>query len=224
MAPLDNSLETLKIFLTSLGKYRTSVNLTVYPPCRLIFTVTYRSQFIFFPFTTVTSILRPSILSCFSLFMWYAMMHCCLPDILWGVLPCHSLGIFHRIRPLKLLSTSYSFSFFLYQQSAALWTFPHSCYILWWIKVFCYFLFLFPLFSFPQKSSSLSPYLPHLLHVILKNSLLCFFFSPYFSDRNFSLWSCLLVYCLLFPYNYVLQNQRIYFLGSLYAIFEMLTL
>ena len=102
MAPFDISLETLKIFLTSWCKYRTSVNLTVYPPCRLLFTVTYISHFIFFPFTTVTSILRSSTFSCFSLFMWYAMMHCCLPDILWGVLPCHSLGIFHRIRILKI--------------------------------------------------------------------------------------------------------------------------
>ena len=35
MAPFNISLETLKIFLTSWVRYRTSVNLTVYPPWRL---------------------------------------------------------------------------------------------------------------------------------------------------------------------------------------------
>ena len=40
--------------------------------------------------------------SCFSSCMWYAMMHCCLPDILLGILPCHSLKLLHIIWPLTI--------------------------------------------------------------------------------------------------------------------------
>ena len=150
MAPFDISLETLKIFLTYWANYRTSVNLTVYPSCKLIFTVTYISHFIFFPFTTITSILHYSMFSCFSSCMWYAMMHWCLPNILLGILPCHSLELLHIIQPLQICCQHHilSLSSFTNNQPPC-GPFFHSCYILCWIKVFCYSCFCFLYFHFP---------------------------------------------------------------------------
>ena len=54
MATFDMVLEELKIFLTTFITYRTPVNLTIYPPYRFIFTVSFSSHFIFWPFLTVT--------------------------------------------------------------------------------------------------------------------------------------------------------------------------
>ena len=65
------SLEALNTFLTAWGTYRTSVNLTVYPHWSFIFAVPFRSQFILWKFTTVTSIFNYSILVI--LFFMYVM-------------------------------------------------------------------------------------------------------------------------------------------------------
>ena len=148
MAPFYISLETLNIFLTSWGNHRTSAYLTVSPPCRLLFTVIYASHFIFFPFTTDTSILHSSILSYFSLCMWCVMIHCCLPDILWGILPCHYLILLHIIWPLSICCQHHLISISSFIKNKPLCgPFFHSCYILWWIKVFCWYFYFLILIS-----------------------------------------------------------------------------
>ena len=177
MDPFNISLEMLKRFLTSWVKYRTSVRLTVSPPFRLIFTLTYRSHFIFFPFTTVTSILNSSMFLCF--FFVYVM---CNDALLYTrhYLGYYSLSLFEtspqNMAPTNMLSTSSSFSFLLYQPSTTLYSFSHNFLHSLLNQGFLLFLFLFPLLSFPQKSDALWSYLPHLLHMPLKNLFLSLLF------------------------------------------------
>ena len=139
-------------------------------------------------------------------------------------LGCYFLSLFEtslqNMSSTNMLSTSSSFSFFLYHQSTNLWSFFPKLLLSLLNKCFLLFFFWFPLFSFPQKSDALWPYLPHLLHLLRMNLHLCFFLSPEFSHRNFSLGTFL--YCIFSLPNYVFQNQIIYFLGSLYAIFDKL--
>ena len=82
--------------------------------------------------------------------MWYAMIHCCLPDILWGILPCHYLILLHIIWPLSICCQHHLISISSFTNNKPLCgPFFHSCYILWWIKVFCWY-FLFPYSHFPK--------------------------------------------------------------------------
>ena len=103
-------------------------------------------------------------------------MQCCLLDIIWGVLPCHSLRLFHRIWPLQICCQhhiNYLSSCTNNQPPCG----PFSTVVAFSDKSrFSVILVFPPLSSFPQKSDALWPYLPHLLHVSLKNLLLCFSF------------------------------------------------
>ena len=116
------------------------------------------------------------------------MMHCCLPGILWGVLPCHSSRLLYRICTMQISFQHHFISLSSCNNNQPPYgPFFHSCCILCWIKVFCYSCFCLFLFSFPQKSDALWPYLTHLLHVPLKKSLLFFSFLRILVIEN-SLW------------------------------------
>ena len=108
--------------------------------------------------------------------MWCAIMQWCLLDIIWGVLPCHSLRLLHRICPLKICCQHH----LIYLSSCTNNQPPCGPFFtvvsLYDETRFSVILVFSPLSSFPQKSDALWPYLPHLLHVSLKNLLLCFSF------------------------------------------------
>ena len=111
VATFDKILKTTRRFLTTWVMYRTSFNLIVYPPCSLIFTVPLSSHFIFWPFTTITSIFHYSMLV--KLFFVYVM---------WNYAPLHpndssrySLLLLsetspQNVEPTNRLSMSFSFS------------------------------------------------------------------------------------------------------------------
>ena len=148
--PLYSSLGTLKIFLTGWGTYITSVQLTIYPPCSFIFTVPFRSHFIFWPFPTVTSILNHLILVIF--FFVYVICN----DAMLS--PNHSMRSSllslsetspQNVAPTNRFSTSSSFCLLFNQQSTTLWSFSPQFYILCWNVVFCYYCFCFFYFRFP---------------------------------------------------------------------------
>ena len=223
VAPFDIILETLKIFLTAWDTYRTSLDLTVSPTCSFIFTVNLRSHFNFCPFFNVTSILHSSILVMFYSCMWYEMTHHCIPTGLQGLLPCHFTRLVYRMCPVQRVCRRHLLS-------SSSWTNNQPPYIIF-SKVVTFsaevgfsviIIFLFPLFSPLHKYDALLSYLPLLLHVPLKNLLLCCFLSPVFSARTFYSGSCFS--CFLFLPNYFFQNQLISFLRSLYSIFYMLIL
>ena len=95
----------------------------------------------FFPFTAVTSILNYSILSCFYSCMWCAIMTCYLQDILWGVLPCHSLRLLYRIWTLQICCQHCLLSLSSYTNNQPpCGPFSRSSCILFWIKVSVFFL------------------------------------------------------------------------------------
>ena len=147
--------------------------------------------------------------------MWCEMTHCCLPTILRGLLCCNFPGLLHRMWIPQIGCQRYLF--YIYSSTnnqPPCGPFYHSCYITCWNRIlhrscFCFFYF------FPPRNIML--YLTHLLHVNLKNLPLCCFFPEEFSERNF--YSVSSFYFFLFPPNSVFQNQYIYFLRYVYAIF-----
>ena len=223
MAPFDASLEMLKILFNAWGTYRTLFNFNVYHPCSFIFTVHFSSHFIFWPLPMSH---QYHIIQYFFIFFYLYPMCNDAP-----LSPNHYLRSYpfsfsytypQNVAPTNRLLTSSSFCFFFNQQLSAQWTFFSKLFHSLFNWGFLLFLFLFPLFLLIQKYNAPWPYLPHLFHMLLKNCSCMNFFSPAFIARNFSSRFCFS--CFLFPPNSVFQNQRIYFLRSLYAIFYMLTL
>ena len=193
MAPFDISLETFKIFLTSWVKYKISVKLTVYPPFRLIFTVTYRSHFIFLPFTTVRSILHSSI---FHVFFRLCDMQWCtaVSQTLFGVFFLVTIWDFYiEYAPYKYVVNIIIFIFLLVPtMNRPVELFPSVA----TLSVDSRFSVILVFVSFftisPEIWRSLA-ILGTLVSCALEEIPLVFFFSPDFSDRKFSLRSCL--YC-----------------------------
>ena len=122
VAPFKTSLDTLKRFFIAWGMYRNLVSFTICQSCSFIFADTFRSYFIFWPFTTVTLI---SHFSTSIMPLWLCVICDDVP-----LSPNHSLGsssLFssytspHNVDFMNSLSTSFSFSFpFFSQQSTSL--------------------------------------------------------------------------------------------------------
>ena len=221
VAPFETILDTLKIFSTDWGTYRTSVSFTVCPYWSFMFTETFRSYFIYWKFPTVTLMLYFST-SVISFFLWVICDDALIsPNHYSGSSLSFSFWTSPQIfSPTNRLLTSPSFSFPLFaQQSAALWPLLpqllHS--LLKWGFISVLFLFLFS-FLFPQQFDALWTYLPHLLHSPLKDLLLLFlhFFSLEFNARN--LYSGSSFYHMFLPFSSVFQNQHISFFRSLKCI------
>ena len=214
-------LDTLKIFLTAWGTYSPSINLKISPPCSFLFTVPFSAHFILWTFLTVTSILYSLILVIFSSCMLCAMTHCCLPTILQGI-PCCHFSIF----PTKCSSHKevVDVIFFLF----ILWPTINRP-----VDIFSTVGIFFVESGFPVILVSVSFifYFPrnltlcdHILytcctHPWITCSCVAFFlYSLVLEPSLIALVS--LVYCYA---DFFFQNPRIYFLRSLYAIFNMLT-
>ena len=161
--------------------------------------------------------------SYFSLCMLCVMMHRCLWTIIQSLLRCH----FPRLIQKMWLSQGGFWHHLLYfyvldNNQPPCSPFSHSCYILRWSGVFCYSCFRFLYFCFPSNLMLCD----HICHVCCtwpwNKLLLCCFLFTAFSAKIFYYGSCFS--CLLFPPNYIFQNQWISFLGSLYDILEILIL
>ena len=201
----------LKIFLTYRGKDRTSVNLTLSPPCRLIFTVTYWSLLISFH-------LRLSRLSCilqiFHVFLCVCDVQLCtaISQKLFGVFFVVTLqDLSTEDGPYKYVVNIIFFLFLLVP------TINRPVALFFTVVAFSVesrfsviLVFVSFILIYPEIWRSMSV-LATLVACSLEEIAPVFLLFPDFSDWNFSLGFCLSGF--LFPPNYVFQNQQIYYLG-----------
>ena len=129
------------------------------------------------------------------------MTHRCLLTIIRHQIHCSLLKILHRMwlprRVFNIIVFLFSFLFQTINRAMASFStvvaFPIEA---GFLAVLLLIILLF-LLLYPQKSYTLSPYLPHLLHLPLKNLLfLLLHFSPAFNDTTFSSDSDF--YCVFF--------------------------
>ena len=200
VAPFDTSLYNFKSLFNYWGTYNTPLRFPVSPPLIFMFTKTFSSHFIFWPFPTVIFI------SHFSTYVMSFFLYIVCNDA--PLSPRHysrysslyySETSLHNLDPKKRSLTSSSLSFFLSQKSTALChIFPQFLHFQLnreFILFLLSFLFSFALLQFPQQSDALWPYFPHLLHLHLKNlTFLFWFFSAYFNAITFYSSSVFIVF------------------------------
>ena len=158
----------------------------------------------------------------FSSCMWCEMMHCCLTDVIWGILLCHSSIILHIIWPLQI-----GFQHHIISLSSCTNNQPpcgpffHSCYILWWINVLCYSCFCF-LYSHLTINLTLNGHTCHTCCMCPWRNCSCIFSFLQILVIEISLRS---LDSLFSCFHLIMSSKANKFISfwSFYAIFEMLT-